>query len=64
MVWVNVKDRLPENGQNVLCAANMDDDGTWWFGCCEYNGFFPWVRFDNPDPVKFWMPLPDPPKAS
>ena len=60
MNWISTKDKLPDKGQNVICAAKMDG-ATWWFGCCQYNGFFPWVRFDNPEPVEFWMLLPEPP---
>ena len=62
MEWISKKDRLPEKGQNVICAAKMDGE-TWWFGCCKYTGFFPWVRMDNPDPVEFWMALLEPPNV-
>ena len=60
MEWISTKDKQPDDGQNVICAAKMDGE-TWWFGCCKYMGFFPWVKFDNPNPVEFWMPLPEAP---
>jgi len=62
MEWISTKNKLPDDGQNVICAAKMDGE-TWWFGCCKYMGFFPWIKFDNPDPVEFWMPLPAPPNT-
>lgn len=60
MDWTSVKDQLPDEGQAVICAAKMDGT-TWWFGCCVYRGFFPWVKINNPDPVEFWAYLPAPP---
>lgn len=63
MEWISAKETRPYAGQNVICAAKMDGE-TWWFGCCKYDGFFPWVKFDNADPVEFWMALPTPPNAA
>ena len=60
MNWISTKDRLPDEGQYVICSAKMDGE-TWWFGCCKYNGFFPWVSLTKPDPVEYWRPLPTPP---
>lgn len=65
MEWISVKDALPETGAPVLACMRVENgefDSGWWFGCCVYREFgFPWVRFDNPEPVDYWMPLPDPP---
>lgn len=67
--WKSVKDKLPEIGTPVIAAMRIkgeDREGwkEWWFGCCIYRDFgFPWVQFDNPNPVEYWMELPKPPKA-
>jgi len=60
MNWINVKDRMPDDGQDILCASKMDG-GMWWFGCCKYQGFFPWAKYGSTDSVEFWMPIPEPP---
>ena len=56
--WISVKDRLPEHGKNVLTLDSMGNyfigsftpDTGWNEQECEWN------------PVKWWMPLPEPPK--
>ena len=61
MKWINVDDKLPSEGQHVLCACPIDEDKEiWWFGCCMYHGFFPWIKWDNPAPVKFWVEIKKP----
>ena len=63
--WINVKDRLPEIGKEVLVCYDFGRmmvtalDGYWgterlfW----KYNN---WIT--NPISVTHWMPLPEPPK--
>ena len=62
MEWISVRERLPEMGQNVLCTVELEDK-IWWFGCCNYNGFFPWVSSRTANPIEYWMLLPEPPAA-
>lgn len=55
--WISVKDRLPEEGKNVLCLDSSDnyysvgwiEDGLW------EDGEFVGIDFTH------WMPLPEPP---
>ncbi len=66
MKWISVKDRLPEIATGVIILKDdyvtMGEwDGSGWS--------FLWVlgTYDNtghcdPGHVKFWMPLPEPPK--
>jgi hypothetical protein len=65
--WISVEDRLPTEGQNVLCYENgnyyiafyenMDNVISWW----------DWVDFDRDNTWNevcptHWMPLPEAPK--
>lgn len=64
MNWINVKDRLPENTDNVLAfsskAHNVNcsvevaflDEDKQWKGAPTY----------FTDGITHWQPLPDPPK--
>ena len=62
MEWISVEDRLPKEGQHVLCARNIKEIKKWWFGCCKYADYgFPWVSFNSPNPVEYWMSIPEPP---
>ena len=64
--WISVSDRLPEIDSPVIAACKTDAkdvDVEWWYGCCIYRDYgFPWVKFGNPNPVEYWMPLPEPPE--
>ena len=57
--WINVKDRLPENDDDVLLATSGG------IGLGYYNIYFDeWTDYTNDDNnrVTHWMPLPEPPK--
>lgn len=62
--WISVKDRLPENGDVVLCFMEFgeqrilqwDSVSSWWLG---YGHGDDWQKAD----VTNWMPLPKPPKG-
>lgn len=59
--WISVEERLPEKGDVVL---------TVWRGEIEFARYTPhrlgWynltARYDSPNAVTHWMPLPEPPK--
>ena len=67
--WVSVKDRLPEEGEYVLCVLKGFNYG----GKIQVCKFVPADKFkDKPyfehfrngfPPVTHWMPLPHPPKG-
>lgn len=65
--WVSVKDRLPET-EEYLTIGYID--GTpWLHHCAVYSAKDgKWMRTERPFPkditdfVKYWMPLPKPPK--
>lgn len=66
MNWINVKDRLPENGQCVLVIIYKENK-YWEPFTCDYDGGFydPMDDLSNEDwsdTVSHWMPLPEPPK--
>lgn len=59
MEWISVKDRLPEQGQEVLTYYNLIAQGMY------YVDQYPNEMTENGDIVKeltHWMPLPEPPK--
>ena len=58
--WINVKDRLPDNSNDVLiCCAGWDGMHSVEWG---------WYRTDMKEwvagNVTHWMPFPDPPEES
>jgi hypothetical protein len=64
MEWVNVKDRLPEDSQNIifyLSSANDVMSGYYDALLKEFtilNGEWGWSTAD----ISHWMPLPEPPE--
>ena len=63
--WISVKDRLPENGQEVL--AWFPGDPEHYFGAkARISVFFSrnklFIGNDYRGNPTHWMPLPDPPK--
>lgn len=72
MEWINVEDKLPEEGQRVLCYPNginiltfgVNEEGDWRKGLfCDITFSEYW---DDTVPVSLdvthWMKLPNPPK--
>ncbi len=59
--WISVKERLPEEFENVLVAnrrgKHYDIDKAWWSG----SGFSRCAKGSYRN-VTHWMPLPEPPK--
>ena len=65
--WISVKDRLPEDSQDVLMCFDLDymavgyiekcDTGVYWYA---YTGG-EWFTDCECEPL-YWMPLPEPPK--
>ena len=62
--WISVYDRLPENGDTVLCFMKFggqrillwDEASSWWLG---YGSGDDWQKAD----VTHWQYLPQPPKG-
>lgn len=62
-LWIPVSERLPENGEIVLCRLifnelrilQWDSVSKWWLG---YGTGDDWRQTD----VTHWMPLPEPPQ--
>ena len=65
--WISVDERLPEICERVLV---VDDFGVVTMGRCETFGFDKCItidgcsRFGCIPTVKYWMPLPEPPKEN
>lgn len=68
--WISVEDRLPEKDGRYLVAMKNGDDyhvstrkfrradpPIWWKG----HTFGYWARYTGG--VRYWMPLPEPPKG-
>ena len=68
--WISVKDRLPEEGVNVLCWYEYFRYGnynrmyqTYGIGY-QFNGFWSGeVSQGRNTKVLMWMPLPEPPEG-
>ncbi len=61
MVWVDVKDRLPDDMREVL---GIDDCGCYWlcyFGVI-HNAFVESTDYEVVENILFWMPLPEKPE--
>lgn len=64
--WISVEERLPEIGDQVLVT---DDFGCVSTGTCDTFGYWRRISVDGCSPfgciptVKYWMPLPEPPKG-
>lgn len=69
--WINVQDKLPENGQIVLCAGHEWNDKKKPFfmvvsmyrnGFTHYEDHRDDWSSDTSSYFTHWMPLPEPPK--
>lgn len=64
MDWISVKDRLPDIEMDVLACTNVWSDGYYYFICHRKEDGLWWSESTHcayPF-VKYWMPLPEPPK--
>ena len=68
--WINVADKLPENGKDVLCWYEYFRYGdynrmwrTYGIGHCFNKMWFGDVANGIRARVIAWMPLPEPPKG-
>lgn len=61
--WISVKDRLPKEGQSVLCCNSQISYKKVYERGIFYDGdthcYYPIGKVEN---VTYWMPLPEPPK--
>ena len=63
MEWISVKDRLPENSDEVICLFTGWDDMRCYRTLSfdkEYMIWFNWSGLEYIT-VTHWMPLPEPP---
>ena len=67
--WISVEERLPENGNDVLCWYEYYRYGdynrmyqTYGIGCCWNGTWCGDVPSGSRSKVLYWMPLPMPPK--
>lgn len=71
MEWISVKDRLPEDGEDVLFVVRPNgglfirvgiySDGVWSLLCGMWNDYRQFTS-NTAWPVTHWMPLPELPK--
>lgn len=65
MEWISIKDRVPENTDDVLV---IDDDGKMSVSCYFLHQGYDGYIFEDRDccrrmgEISHWMPLPEPPK--
>lgn len=67
--WIGAKDRLPDNGKEVLCWYEYFRYGdynrmfqTFGIGCCINGHWCGEISNGTKCRVLSWMPLPEPPK--
>ena len=62
MEWINIDEKLPENGLRVLCYNDYIHLKDYDSGF--HDGEFHWTsnRIGQIEGVTHWMPLPKPPK--
>ncbi len=56
--WISVKDKLPDERQQVLCFASGERIFT---AICVNRGFLTWDEYEECELVTHWQPLPQPP---
>ncbi len=62
--WISVKDRLPEDGQDVLACVNGQVLISYVHGMKGFSS--EWGLAENGETIwpSHWMPLPEPPKET
>lgn len=60
--WISIKDRFPEDGQDILIYKPGSPIATGLFNK-KKNEFWCDVLSSNLDGVTHWMPLPAPPES-
>ena len=64
--WISVKDRLPEKSGDVLVCCGKHNSRTSLSYSCRHHAFNAFDCLPDAenkiDDVKYWMPLPEPPK--
>ncbi len=62
--WIAIEKEIPKDGQRVLVCGIRNGIQVCKFK--EAKGFYGryafWTRHQEPVTVKYWMPLPEPPK--
>ena len=67
MEWISVKERLPEDEQEVLYFCSIGIEKGKYKNCCfmllgiDAFSHFTWIK--ERYAVTHWQPLPDPPKG-
>jgi hypothetical protein len=73
MSWIDVKDKLPNEGELVLvyapeCFINNETENGYTFGMMDKNGLMAYAiggydcGYTSAMIITHWMPLPEPPK--
>lgn len=64
--WISVKDRLPEEGENILIFVNDLKSEPVQADVCYYDGDEAWLDsgYNFGSDVPYWMPLPKPPEVN
>jgi hypothetical protein len=57
--WISVEEKLPNNGDSVLCFRELDN----WYVVCDYlKRTFVFGDMEKAHLISHWQPLPEPPK--
>lgn len=61
--WISVKERLPDRNQGYIIVWDLEEVDVCDTRAVSKWGYEAYVRFFENNDIKFWLPIPPPPKS-